>query len=439
MTEQTNAKRLKLDTNDLTIVTWNCNGFISRSLHNAKEVQRLRDETNADIYCFQEVRLRGSPDGQPLAKELDIVKGTLEAIFNRYQTYWSLSVNRRYSGTLTLIRKPIKPIRVAFTPESAIQVLLQHLNLTRQEAGLAASSSSTAPPKQKMMKEKKKSQQTSIRSFLSPVSPSSSSSKTKTTITTTSNATTNHHPDGRFQFFIFENFDLLQTYVPNQGMNDDSYQRRQEWDESILLFLKEYYHIGPCRTLLWCGDMNCAHKYLDGTHWQQREHDNSIYEWWTDDSACLVTSKSVKKKEETTQDPDYVGMPSFTTIERRRFSQFLQEGHLVDVWRNLHPQGVGVGTEANSTASESSTPVEGPDALVQWTLPNYTWRGHLGKEQYAAKYEGKGQRVDYFLLSSHAFHETKLQCDIMGHGTQRQGLFCGSDHCAVRLVWNSCG
>jgi hypothetical protein len=50
-----------------------------------------------------------------------------------------------------------------------------------------------------------------------------------------------------------------------------------------------------------------------------------------------------------------------------------------------------------------------------------------------ARYQGKGQRIDYFLLSNHAMDRVE-SCHILGYGELREGFFCGSDHCASLLV-----
>jgi hypothetical protein len=43
-----------------------------------------------------------------------------------------------------------------------------------------------------------------------------------------------HHHEGRFQFFAFDDMDLIQTYVPNNGTKEESFQRRRQWDQDIL-------------------------------------------------------------------------------------------------------------------------------------------------------------------------------------------------------------
>ena len=228
----------------------------------------------------------------------------------------------------------------------------------------------------------------------STVSPSSGGSRGSSAVMS-SGGTQPHHPEGRFQFFTFPAIDVLQTYVPNNGTKAESFQRRREWDEAMLTFLKDRRTIlahakVPDRPLLWCGDFNCARDYRDGTHWTQRE-DGSIYEFWTDPVKCQVG-----KKEEKPQDPGHVGIPSFTPHERKRFAQLLKEGDFVDVWRDMHPDG----TPATCTKP--------------WDRPDYTWRGHLARNgsPYAAKFQGKGQRLDYFLLSPPKMRSSVSFCQI---------------------------
>ncbi|KAL3907500.1 MAG: hypothetical protein SGARI_003510, partial [Bacillariaceae sp.] len=235
----------------------------------------------------------------------------------------------------------------------------------------------------------------------------------------------NHHPEGRFQFFFFPDMDVIQTYVPNNGTKNESFAKRKQWDLDMKKFLEERQIIlkkcnCPHRKLLWCGDLNVAKDYRDGSHWK-RQDDGSIYEFWTDESRCFVQSDT--KKHASNKAPENVGMPSFTPAERRRFTELLHLGDLCDVWRQLHPEGAkGKGGKSGINNN-------------QWDLPNYSWRGHQGKNPGSfAKYQGKGQRLDYFLLSpSNQVSSMVLSSDIMGYGERKEGLFCGSDHCAVHL------
>ena len=158
--------------------------------------------------------------------------------------------------------------------------------------------------------------------------------------------------------------------------------------------------------------MNVAATYKDGSHWEQRE--SEIYEWFRDEAKCLNKSEKGSPKR-----PENIGIPGFTPAERERFATFLEEGNFCDIWRQLHPDGA---------------PHPFNEIASQWERPNYTWRGTVAKNfDGFAKYQGKGQRIDYFLLSPKQDLAEIKMCDILGYGTHRQGMFCGSDHSAVEL------
>lgn len=474
--EERLAKRIKTDDKDpqkpqpyfaeaaaalqpRTFVTWNVNGFMTRCQYNRHDMRTLVQQTDADIICLQEVRIKAaSPTnrGTPLGSEYHntALRSVLEsssasdaAVFDDYEKYWSLA-DSRYAGTLTLLHKRLAlstiTNRTAFSTHSAIDLLLQTHNIKRNEVELEAQhmektgKNSNAPKKQ----------QTTIASFFKP----------KTTIGSSKSTSNNqqHHPEGRFQFFVFRDFDFLQVYAPNNGSNQESFTRRKNWDCDLLAFLKNRRAIlakagsqTKDRPLLWCGDLNVARDHRDGTHWEQRtvidkdnENNNNeekglstsrlIYEWWTDESKCFVSAQA--KKLDPNRAPGDKGMPSFTPNERTRFALLLEVGDLVDIWRCLHPRGT----------QETGGILVDNKYKTKWDRPDWTWRGHMGKagNTYTNKYQGKGQRLDYFLLSpssaltsSSSATSTGLveSCDILGYGEERLGFFCGSDHCAVVL------
>lgn len=456
----------------VSFVTWNCNGFSTRAHYDRDKLERLVRETqNPDVICIQEARLKAEGPrerrGRPLKdKDHEHVKISLAEPFCHYTPFWSLA-DKKYAGTLTLVKhscleasgsSPISntmgkydPDLVAFSPSSAINLLLRRFGKTRSECGLTEveGESSTSG---KVSQPKKQQQQTSLRSFFAPKKKEGSAdavAKTKR----------DHNPEGRFQFFFFPGMDLVQTYTPNNGTKEESFDRRKEWDRSMKNFVKERKQIlrvlsqksdngssdgsggikrgidsGVERKFLWCGDLNVAATYRDGSHWEKRgpkrekgssnqdrtegscDTDDSctIYEWFRDESKCL--GKAEYKSAKSTEN---VGIPGFTPAERERFAAFLDEGDFCDLWRNEHPEGV--------TSDDNK---ENP-----WERPNYTWRGTCAKNFGGyAKYEGKGQRIDYFLLSPSKLGAKEVQkCEIRGYGTRREGLFCGSDHCAVEL------
>jgi exonuclease III len=435
-----------------SIVTWNCNGFVSRCKGNSKELKRLLVETkDPDCICLQEVRLKACSQverSKPMASEYEFVKPIMEELFNdKYDAYWSLA-DTRYAGTLTLLHKRLNfssspGIRTAFTPQTAITVLCQIYGVTREQVGLPAEVK--APPQPT----KKKATQKSMTSFFTAAKP-------KVDSTTTCSTSQDHNSDGRFQCFFFPDMHLVQTYVPNNGMKEESFARRRAWDADMLLFVQQRHQIlhhddvisiaqlpiAPLDInfpiskpspkypqLLWCGDMNCASEYEDGTHWEDRSvgAEWECYEWWTDESKCLSRSS---KKPDANRSADDIGMPSFTPGERNRFYEIKSQAGVLDIWRELHKEG------------------SGRTDLSQWDRPEWTWRGHLGVNGYS-KYEGKGQRLDYFLLSvppldggsyyddedrATAIAKVVEGCEILGYGAKKEGLFCGSDHCASILL-----
>jgi exonuclease III len=398
----------------------------------------LEDMDYPDMICIQEARLKALDEdqrGEPKPSEYAEVKSVVESVFRDYnKPLWSLA-DARYAGTVTFLHKRVALMervvrdggpysqQCAFSMDAAIDLILQQFQLTRTQTGLSSSSTMPASPSKKGATTK----QLSMKAFFAPkkttppsaassiASPSSGGSRGCAAVISSSGKRP-HHPEGRFQFFTFPAMDVLQTYVPNNGTKEESFQRRREWDESMLAFLKDRRTIlahanVPDRPLLWCGDFNCARDYRDGTHWTQRE-DGSIYEFWTDPVKCQVGKKGGEP-----HDPGNVGIPSFTPHERKRFAHLLKEGDFVDVWRDLYPDG---------------TPTAG---VERWDRPDYTWRGHLARNgnPFAAKFQGKGQRLDYFLLSPSKMRSRVSSCQILGSGEQREGHFCGSDHCATIL------
>lgn len=416
------------------IVTWNANGLVSRCLYNEDELRQLLHATDPDVLCIQEARLKAmgpANRGTPTLSDYKSVKKVLESsVFGNYRRFWSLA-DKRYAGTLTLIHKRLQiPTRdfEAFTTRSAVSILLKKYNLKRGDIGLSSSTSaptSSESGSQDSFAAETGKKQTSISAFFTPKSSSSNNKPFKL-------LPPEHHPDGRFQFFCFPNCDIIQTYVPNNGKDEKSFQRRREWDGEMKDFLEQRRLIlvkadQKERPLLWCGDMNVARDYRDGTHWEERctgkstdgDSTTTIYEWWRDETQCFA--KGQAKDLDPNRSPDDCGIASFTTNERRRFAEILQQGDLSDVWRELQPDN-GSGSQVQENVKYKT----------KWDRACWTWRGHLGKASnpYASKYQGKGQRIDYFLLSpSHLTSRVVEKCEILGYGEMREGFFCGSDHC----------
>lgn len=66
--------------------------------------------------------------------------------------------------------------------------------------------------------------------------------------------------EGRVLCLEFENFFLVNVYVPNSGSELARLPYRQEWDKIFFTYLKDLERIKP---VIVCGDLNVAHKEID--------------------------------------------------------------------------------------------------------------------------------------------------------------------------------
>ncbi len=69
-----------------------------------------------------------------------------------------------------------------------------------------------------------------------------------------------HDNEGRTITAEYENFYLVNTYVPNSGSELARLGYRQTWDAAMLNYLKNLEKTKP---VIWCGDMNVAHRPID--------------------------------------------------------------------------------------------------------------------------------------------------------------------------------
>ena len=380
---------------------------------------------------------------------------------------WSLADGRR-AGTLALIhrrllsaaagRSGLDMIRkncCAFTLDGALSLMLtsyglQHDSEMKKLVGTCGgsssnnnSSSSKSSGSQKQSNSSggssSSSRQSSMMAFMVKSSSTStgSGSSRGSPAGTSANSTsaTMHDAEGRMQYLRFANLDILHTYVPNNGTKAESHARRRTFDENMRRFLAARQRIlekadDANRPIMWLGDLNVARTYLDGTHHRINSDGTAADEYWTDERRCYAKNQVPRGP----RSKDDMGIPGFTPNERRRFENTLSEANLVDVWRHLHPTGV-TSDILPYLGRHGGTAERNP-----WDRANYTWRGTTGRNQAVARYQGKGQRIDYFLISRNAVvggdgdGGRVVSCDILGYGEQREGYFCGSDHCPIVLV-----
>lgn len=69
-----------------------------------------------------------------------------------------------------------------------------------------------------------------------------------------------HDQEGRSIVAEFENFILINCYVPNSGSELARLDYREKWDADLLIYLKKLEEKKP---VVFCGDLNVAHKAID--------------------------------------------------------------------------------------------------------------------------------------------------------------------------------
>lgn len=74
---------------------------------------------------------------------------------------------------------------------------------------------------------------------------------------------TEHDNEGRVLCLEYENFFLVNVYVPNSGSDLKRLDYRQDWDLAFFNYLKNLEKEKP---VIFCGDLNVAHKPIDLTH-----------------------------------------------------------------------------------------------------------------------------------------------------------------------------
>jgi exodeoxyribonuclease-3 len=72
-----------------------------------------------------------------------------------------------------------------------------------------------------------------------------------------------HDTEGRVLCLEYENFFLVNVYVPNSGSALKRLDYRQDWD---LVFFNYLKNLEKSKPVIVCGDLNVAHKPIDLTH-----------------------------------------------------------------------------------------------------------------------------------------------------------------------------
>ena len=111
-----------------------------------------------------------------------------------------------------------------------------------------------------------------------------------------------HDQEGRVIVAEFEQFYLLDVYVPNSGEELVRLDYRKTWDAEFLAYCQQLQSKKP---LIACGDFNVAHQPID-----------------------IARPK-----------PNYNKSAGYTQVEIDGFSQFMAAG-LIDTFRHKHPDTV---------------------------------------------------------------------------------------------------
>ncbi len=108
-----------------------------------------------------------------------------------------------------------------------------------------------------------------------------------------------HDHEGRVITAEFEDYYAVTVYVPNSQRELTRLDYRMEWEEAFLKYLKKLEETKP---LIYCGDLNVAHKEID-----------------------LKNPKTNRRN------------AGFTDEERERFGRVLENG-FVDTFRHFYPE-----------------------------------------------------------------------------------------------------
>ena len=144
-----------------------------------------------------------------------------------------------------------------------------------------------------------------------------------------------HDQEGRSITAEFDQFFIVGAYVPF-AMRTVRKVYREKWEKA---FLKYLYKLKTQKPVIFCGDLNVAHKGIDHIH---------------PDNFPRFFSKDLSR------------IPCCTPWEQGNFSRLLKIGNFVDTFRHLYPDKC---------------------ELTSW------WNFHNCKKRNC------GMRIDYFLVS----------------------------------------
>ena len=82
-----------------------------------------------------------------------------------------------------------------------------------------------------------------------------------------------HDGEGRILALEYDDFFLVNVYTPNSKRDLSRLAYRQVWDKDFLAYVKTLEKKKP---VVFCGDLNVAHKEIDLTHPQSNRHNHGF-------------------------------------------------------------------------------------------------------------------------------------------------------------------
>ena len=242
----------------MKIFSWNVNGL--RAVLKKGAIQDFIAKENPDILCLQEIKCRATQ---------------VDYIFQGYKVFWNSAKKPGYSGTATLVKRELLELGETFSEKKSSDSPLFY------NASIIENSSEA---------DKKFSIRRSVvKKNTREYYPCSNNSL----------FTSVAEEEGRILTLDFQDFYLINVYVPNSKPDLSRLQLRQEtWDQELKNLIKELEKEKP---VIICGDFNAAHEEIDIARPKTNHHS-----------------------------------AGFTDEERQGITNYISSG-LIDTFREKHP------------------------------------------------------------------------------------------------------
>jgi exonuclease III len=236
----------------------------------------------------------------------------------------------------------------------------------------------------------------------------------------------------------FEDFYLVNTYVPNSGMKLERLQyRTSTWDPALSACLQD---LDKTKPVVWTGDLNVAHGDDDVKDpIKKRNKVPGFTDSERENFGLLVGGVGHVTEEQAKKRSLMVGRPGPDDAE-------LPMPPFVDAFRHVHGEGPVINAvkkkktktkkkeEEDDAASRKAEPADGVSKALPSDLEETGGSAAaLAKRRYSfwsyrfkAKEKDNGWRLDYFVVSRRFVGRIK-SCEV------RESFYKLSDHCPVVL------